>query len=556
MSSHQRLPRSPARRRLLQGLTGACALALARASRPDDTHADLVCGNAGSTQPLPQPGASGFLGRIRLDATPLVLRAGAAPPGSGVGALAYQAARKGTFLNPTLVVRKGDPFRVVLDNALDQATIVHWHGFAVDTRNDGGGSVLAAPGERYDYAFDVRNRGGLYWYHPHPHGSSARQLHDGLYGLIDVEDDDTDALRRALDLTPGSTELMLVLRDQDPARRYASSVAQSVHGFYGDALRVNGVACAHADVGTRLYRLRILNACNARTLLLGLRTASGERIAFQVIGNDGGLLPAPVVCAAAFLASAERLDILVDLRDAAIGDTLVLETRAFDPMHAELALPAAAAADEPDPHAGHHAGGTAATSGAPPPATSAADPHAAHGGAWPEGAARDILQLRVRTRVAYDRTVPAQLSTLAPTDVTGAEERPLRLGYKSGRWRINDRVFVMGETPIEVARDTTEIWLLRNYFTSMPHAMHLHGFPFEVLERETSPDQVKSRAIDRQGRLPSDLGRKDTVLVWPGESVRVAVRFDMPFAGAQTYPFHCHNLEHEDAGMMLGVKVA
>src|SRR3569833_1137704 len=121
MSSHQRLPRSPARRRLLQGLTGACALALAPASRSDDAHAPatLVCGNAASTQPLPQPGASGFLGRIRLDATPLVLRAGAAPSGSGVGALAYQAARNGTFLNPTLVVRKGDPFRVVLDNALD-----------------------------------------------------------------------------------------------------------------------------------------------------------------------------------------------------------------------------------------------------------------------------------------------------------------------------------------------------------------------------------------------------------------------------------------------------
>ena len=123
-------------------------------------------------------------------------------------------------------------------------------------------------------------------------------------------------------------------------------------------------------------------------------------------------------------------------------------------------------------------------------------------------------------------------------------------------WRINDRVFAMDETPIEVARDSTEVWLLRNYFTSMPHAMHLHGFSFEVLERETSPHQVKALAIDARSRLPSDLGRKDTVLVWPGESVRVALRFALPFAGPQTYPFHCHNLEHEDGGMMLGVRVA
>jgi suppressor of ftsI/bilirubin oxidase len=113
----------------------------------------------------------------------------------------------------------------------------------------------------------------------------------------------------------------------------------------------------------------------------------------------------------------------------------------------------------------------------------------------------------------------------------------------------------MGETPIEVVRDTTEIWLLRNYHTSMPHAMHLHGFHFEVRERETSPDFIAALAVDDRGRLPTDLGRRDTVLVWPGESVRVAIDFTMPFTGPQVYMFHCHNLEHEDGGMMLGVKV-
>jgi FtsP/CotA-like multicopper oxidase with cupredoxin domain len=67
---------------------------------------------------------------------------------------------------------------------------------------------------------------------------------------------------------------------------------------------------------------------------------------------------------------------------------------------------------------------------------------------------------------------------------------------------------------------------------------------------------VSALAIDERGRLPADLGRRDTVLVWPGESVRIGIRFAMPFPGPQTYVFHCHNLEHEDGGMMLGVKVA
>jgi blue copper oxidase len=161
----------------------------------------------------------------------------------------------------------------------------------------------------------------------------------------------------------------------------------------------------------------------------------------------------------------------------------------------------------------------------------------------------------VRTRIRYDRRVPEKLATIPGIDATNATERPFRLGFAKGRWRINDRVFEMGTTPVEVARNTVETWLVRNYHTSMPHAMHLHGFHFEVLARETSPDPIAALAIDPQGRLPTDLGRKDTVLVWPGESVRIAIDFTHPFPGPQTYMFHCHNLEHEDGGMMLGVAV-
>ena len=179
-----------------------------------------------------------------------------------------------------------------------------------------------------------------------------------------------------------------------------------------------------------------------------------------------------------------------------------------------------------------------------------------HGGAFPEGVARSLLQLRVRKRISNPATPPAELSRISAIDVDKASERPLRLGFSKGQWRINDRVFAMGETPIEVKRDTVETWLIRNYFNSMPHAMHLHGFHFQVLERQTSPDQIAALKIDDRGRLATDLGWKDTVLVWPGESVKIAIDFAMPFAGPQTYMFHCHNLEHEDSGMMLGVKVA
>ena len=536
------------RRRVLQALVALGAASTAPATRSGDAaRAPEACTSGAQwSQRLFIPGDRGYLARVALGDAPLALRATRSrglPAQVVHGPLAYTL-RSGAreFVNPTLVVRRGQRLRMTLDNALDAPTITHWHGLSVDTNNDGGGLTLAAPGQRYEYAFDVRNRGGLYWYHPHPHGASAGQVHDGLYGALEVHDDDEAALRSALDLTPGSTELMLVLQDRRDGRAYAASAMDTLHGYLGDDLCVNGVPCAWHGVATRLYRLRMLNACNARTLLLTFRTAGGTRVPFLLIGSDGGLLASPQRCEQAFFAAAERLDILLDLRAMPVGETVVLESLAFDAMHANVAPASRQGAEPVQPQ--HEHASTASATVAPRTAS------------WPEGAPRPLLQFRVGERIDYTRRVPERLSAIEPIDVAGARERPLRLGFNKGRWRINDRVFAMGETPIEVARDSTEVWLLRNYYTSMPHAMHLHGFQFEVRERETSPDFVSSLKIDDRGRLATDLGYKDTVLVWPGESVRLAIRFALPFPGEQIYMFHCHNLEHEDAGMMLGVKVA
>jgi suppressor of ftsI/bilirubin oxidase len=426
-------------------------------------------------------------------------------------------------------------------NSVDEATIVHWHGLSVDTRNDGNGTVVVVPGARYSYDFDVRDRASLYWYHPHPHGLTAGQAYRGLFGMIEVDDIDNQRLRAALDLTEGKNEIPLVLQDRRDDG-YATNDADRTHGFLGNAVCINGTPCPYLAVATRIYRFRVLNASNARTYRLAFRASDGKAIPFTLIGGDGGLLPAPHRCSEAFLASAERIDILVDLSDAAIGDTVVLETSVFDPMHMEMTSEAGAPVDHAAMHHAMPAGATDAKSG--------------HGGEFPEGARRALLQLRVTKRIGYRASVPAQLSRVERIDVTGADERPLRLGFSKGRWRINDRVFVMGETPIEVRRNSVETWLIRNYFTSMPHAMHLHGFHFQVIERQSSPEQLAPLGIGDRGLLATDLGWKDTVLVWPGESVRIAIDFTLADAGPQTYVFHCHNLEHEDGGMMLGVKVA
>jgi FtsP/CotA-like multicopper oxidase with cupredoxin domain len=75
-----------------------------------------------------------------------------------------------------------------------------------------------------------------------------------------------------------------------------------------------------------------------------------------------------------------------------------------------------------------------------------------------------------------------------------------------------------------------------------------------VLRRQGTFGPARALATAGKGRLPTDLGLKDTVVVWPNETIWIAADFSLPadaaFSGTQRYMFHCHNLEHED-GMMM-----
>jgi suppressor of ftsI/bilirubin oxidase len=273
------------------------------------------------------------------------------------------------------------------------------------------------------------------------------------------------------------------------------------------------------DVSTRVYRFRILNASNARNYRLAFLKGS-ERLPFYIIGNDGGLLDRPYQTTEVFLSTAERVDILLDLRGRPEGDVIFLKSLGVD-------------------LAGHHPGGIG-------PLQSAG-----------LGSEEEffILKLNVRNRISYDKPIPTVLSSITPINAAGAPTRPFLLNLVRTQWFINNWTFSLNQVPVSVAKDTVEIWEINNSPISMPHPMHLHGFQFQVLERINSPAQVRTLAVDTQGRLPTDKGWKDTVLVWPGERVRVAIDFSHPFSGAQLYLFHCHILDHEDGGMMINYQV-
>jgi FtsP/CotA-like multicopper oxidase with cupredoxin domain len=125
-----------------------------------------------------------------------------------------------------------------------------------------------------------------------------------------------------------------------------------------------------------------------------------------------------------------------------------------------------------------------------------------------------------------------------------ATPRTFTLDMQQMVWTINGRVYEM----MEVADDEkvwlgdTEAWEWVNN-TPIPHPMHVHNVQFQVVQR--TPSAFSSYSTVNQGFV--DSGWKDTVLVWPGERVKVAMQFDS-YAGM--YMYHCHILEHEDMTMM------
>ncbi len=507
---------------------------------------------AGGENLLPLPRESGLFGLLAPDEK-LILTAAASPgvlPATGAGMLTYAAQHKGNnFLNPILVLRKGQDFAATLVNNLAEPTIIHWHGVECPWRQAGHPSYAVGPGGSYEYTFPVANRAGTYWYHPHPHGLTAKQSYLGLASFFIVTDAEEDAFAKELDLRLGETDIPILIQDKrfakDGSLDYSPSKDDLLMGYLGASVLANGAHQPTLKAATRVYRLRLLNGSTAR--IYNLAFLHGKtRLPFFLVGNDGGFLPAPQQLSEVFLAPAERADVLLDLRGFAPGQEVFLQNMPFDPMHNEMAgmhedMGKMEGMAGMEGMGRHNAGGRMA----------------AGESALGEGESFPILRLLVDRAQTYDRRLPTILSADAQPPTGAGVVRPLALALRRmDSWTINDQTFSMGDAPIVVQKRGAEIWQISNAEASMPHPMHLHGYFYRVLERRQSPAQVKGRAIDHHGRLATDLGLKDTALVWPGETVSVEVDFSTPnYPGEQLFLFHCHNLEHEDHGMMLNVRV-
>ena len=480
--------------------------------------------------PLRLPGKDGLLAEINLSqSVTLHAKAGNFALFEGAPTILWHYAASidaREIANPLLHARSGDTLDVALANELDEATTLHWHGLSVDEANDGSGLHPVAAGTQTRYRFPVRNRAGLYWYHAHPHGRTGVQVQRGLAGPLLVDDAEEQALRAQLDLRWGERDLLLMLADRQVDARNAFVYPETdADDWIGNRVLVNWTPDAHINAVRGLYRLRLANVANARLFRLAFQHRA-ENLPFRLIGTDGGLLSEAWNVEDLFLAPAQRADVLVDFSQVPAGERVLLRSLDYVAM------------DNDD-----DAGGLQA------------DPMGEHPGAMRMGSALDIMEFRFAGPAVATVSLPKTLSTLpAPPETAGWPVRPLRLQMdKDGTWLINDWNFhKQGHAPVfSVKRGSREVWEIRNAMTSMPHPIHVHGFQFRVISRSISPMDIRARQVAPGGLLPHDLGLNDTVLVWPGEVVRIAMDFAQACRGTQRYMLHCHNLEHEDRGMMV-----
>ena len=191
-------------------------------------------------------------------------------------------------------------------------------------------------GRTYVYEFEVVNRAGTYWYHPHPEPLTGGQVIRGMAGVFLVADEE----EQAAGLPFGDYDVPLVIQDrtfdQNNQIVYVQGDAmpgmgtmpgmEMLMGFLGERILVNGYETPLLPVATRVYRLRLLNGSNSRVYKLAW--SHGEPM--TVIATDGGLLESPVQRPYVMLAPGERIELWADFRqDITPGTEITLQSLPF-----------------------------------------------------------------------------------------------------------------------------------------------------------------------------------------------------------------------------------
>lgn len=401
-------------------------------------------------------------------------------PGKTTVGYAYN----GRVPGPTLEVYEGDKVIVHFRNDLGEPTTIHWHGLHIPNASDGSPFHPVAPGETFDYVFTLeRGSAGTYWYHPHPGHNTGAQIAKGLFGSLIVRARD-DPLK-------GIPEKLIVLSDNRFREDGSIDIADPASPQGGIDFE-NGRECVHIFVNGELnptinirpgevQRWRVINASAARVYRLAI---PGQTLLH--VGNDGGLFEHPQEVKEILITSSERVELLVR-GTGTPGSVTVLQNLPYDryTIHTR----------PPD---------------------------------WEKVV--DLLRIQyTNDKPVTPEAIPAKLRAIPAIDTTLAVRTRV---FALGQGFINGKLHDMNRVDETGKLGDVEIWQIEN-IVGMDHPFHLHGFQFQVIDRDGVPEPFRSW--------------KDTVNVPKHSVVRFIVRLS-DFAGKWMY--HCHILDHEDHGMM------
>lgn len=412
----------------------------------------------------------------------------------------------GSYLGPVVRVRRGDRVRLNVVNQLSEASTLHWHGVHLPAKMDGGPHQIVRKGETWSPEFEIRQPASTQWYHSHMYHRTGIQVYQGLAGLFYIDDEQADSLN--LPSEYGIDDIPLVLQDRafnrDGTFRYASSMHDRMNGMMGNYMLVNGTLSPRLNVQRRLMRFRILNGSNAR--IYNLEFSDGRE--FMQIATDGGLLSHPVPLSSVRLAPGERAEIVVDF---APDDDVLLQHKPL-PLRRSV-------------RGGMMGMMRNMMSGDDQPFS--------------------IMRFDASKALPSTKKIPNRLVDVRNWSESNAVKTrrfvlDMQMGMRmmqGGGFTINGKSMALDRIDETVRLGDVEIWEFINN-SPMPHPIHIHDIQFRVL--------------DRDGKQPSanEQGLKDTVLVNSDETVRVITQFENYTDPTSPYMFHCHNLEHEDAGMM------
>jgi len=423
-----------------------------------------------------------------------------------------------SYLGPVLRFKRGHTVKVSIKNTLPVPVTTHWHGLHVPGHVDGGPHSAFSNGKTWSPELDIDQPAATLWYHSHVHGKTAEHIYAGLAGMLIVDDPEAPATQ--LPQNYGVDDIPLIIQDRafdnNAQLAYVKRGPFLMHGFRAGEIVVNGAVRPTASVPKGLVRLRVLNASNARIY----RFAFEDNRAFHQVASDGGLLQKPQPLRTLMLAPGERAEIVVDFSN---GKTTRL-------LSAE---------DNNGPMGGGFMSRmTGGVINAPEYVTD-----------------DDQFEVLIFT---VDPNKSSSVATL-PTTIAGAPPPPdwgepvkrrefsLQMhggrggmggmrhgGDTTGIMAINGKSMDMTRIDTRSKVEETELWQIES--DAMAHPFHVHGTHFQVLSHNGAEVSFGST------------GLKDVFLV--NGRAELLVRFNRTADEKHPYMYHCHILEHEDAGMM------